>query len=644
MTMRKKTLTALFVISALTGGTLLLHQHSKTEKQPARSDRYSAGARANANDGARGPCDFDVSDELRYELSIQSQAFVQGDRMGSSGNVAVNRKLQTKLALEAMSVNEHGAVMLARFTNVRVDGADAKLDEPFLLRVKACRIEAFARHKSTLAANARTVQGLAYELGFADVPPGDARTMEGDDSAGHYRATFASADDGTITRQIDAYTTLWDGSTLPAAPGVGIRPSESTSTISLDDGKWFSAIERHEVLSGVAAADTDQKLSVKRAELDDEALAEADRYQHNYVWENLLPRVAFRRATREVTKRDLEARKVVQNDKLEDQIAEFVVRSQTLPNFAETWPPLATYLEARPEMTRPLAHALRTGKVPEDGRAGGWLAIGNARTEEAKQVLLDVMRDPTALAINRTRAMFAMVDRDDVGAALTQEMATQALAVTRATSKEEQFFARESALAMGMMAGLRGETEPEILKVALSTVPTLLSSQKTASDLHPVFGSIANIGHPSMLALTQAYTRDADAKVRAGAALVFRRLSPIASNHFVAEWLSRETDPTVKREIYTTLWKQSHDARMALGNAVLDRAIADLSTQPAIIERRAIIKLLGEAASTYPPAREALSAQAPIEAKERTGLYTVIAQFLSADDLSRGLAQGPVSP
>jgi len=49
---------------------------------------------------------------------------------------------------------------------------------------------------------------------------------------------------------------------------------------------------------------------------------------------------------------------------------------------------------------------------------------------------------------------------------------------------------------------------------------------------------------------------------------------------------------------------------------------------------------VGEAARTYAPARQALMAQAAIEAKQRTGLYTVIAQYLGADDLSQGLAQG----
>ena len=562
--------------------------------------------------------------------------------MGSAGTAPVTRKVAAKLALEALSVDQHGAVLLARFSPVLVDGAHTKLDEPFLLRVRDCRIEGFARHTRTLSANARTLQGLAYELGFVEVASGETRSIEGDDTAGHYRATFAS-DGRRITRHVDAYTTLWDGSAIPTAPGGVIRPSESASTITLDDGRWFAALQRHEVLSGVAAADTDQTLSVKRAELDD-ALGEADRDQNHYVWENLLPRVAFRRAKREVTRKDLEARKAVQHHTLEEELSAFAARSRTLPNFAETWPPLSTYLEARPEMTRPLAHALRTGVVPPDGRAGGWLAIGNARTEEAKQVLLETMRDPSALAINRTRAMFAMVDRDDVGAELTQELASQALAMTSATRKEDRFFARESALAMGMMAGLRGETEPAVLDVALSTARQLLSSQKTASDLHPVFGSIANIGHPSMLALTSPFTRAQDAKVRAGAALVFRRLSPLASNDFVAEWLGRESDLTVKRELYTTLWKQSHDARMAAGAAVLDHAIADLAAKPGVIERRAIIKLLGEGASSYPPARAALIAQAPIEVKQRTGLYTVIAQYLGADDLSAGLAQGPVSP
>jgi hypothetical protein len=638
MIMRKKTVLVVAALSVLSGAFLL----SRREGTPKGSTQDAQAAGPVRGDSPKGRCDFEVGEELAYTLSIQSDAIVQGDRMGASGSAPVRRKVEAKLTLEALSTSGFGAVLLARFSPIQVDGKDGKLDEPFLLRVHDCRVQGFARHTRTLSAQARTVQGLAYELGFVNVPSAETRRVEGDDSAGHYRAVFAG-DGSRVTRHIEAYTTLWDGSAISTTPGAEIRPRESASTFTLDDGKWFASLTRHEVLSGVAAADTDQTLNVQRASVDD-ALSEVDRNQDHYVWENLLPRVAFRRAKREVTRRDLEAQKAVKNHSLEEELSDFVVRSRSLPNFAETWPPLATYLEARPEMTRPLAHALRAGVVPPEGRAGGWLAIGNARTEEAKAVLLETMRDPTALAINRTRAMFAMVDRDDVGAELTREMASQALAMSSASDNEGRFFARESALAMGMMAGLRGEAEPDVLEVALSTTRQLLVSQKTANDLHPVFGSIANIGHPSMLALARPYTYDPDAKVRAGAALVFRRLSPMASNDFVAEWLGRETDLTVKRELYTTLWKQSHDARMAVSAAVLDRAIADLAAKPPVITRRAIIKLLGEAASTYLPARRALMAQAPLEAKQRTGLYTVIAQYLGADDLSAGLAQGQVGP
>jgi hypothetical protein len=591
--------------------------------------------------GRRGPCAFERDDRLAYALSIQANAVVHGERMGAAGSTAVARNIEARLALEALSADANGAILLARFSPIRVDGAEAALDAPFLLRVRGCQVEGFARHTSTGSADARTVQGLAHELGFANVAPGEARTLESDDAAGHYRATFNSAAERSISRHIDAYTALWDGS---AAPGTLIRPTESASTIALDGGRWFASIERHEVLTGVAAADTDQTLSVRRAEVDTEALARADRDTSHYVWENLLPRVTFRRAKREVTRRDLEARKAVQSATLEETLADFVVRSREVANFAETWPPLSTYLEARPEMTRPLAHALRTGIVPPEGRAGGWLAIGAARTEEARTVLLDVMRDPSALAINRTRAMFALLDRDDVGAELTRELGAQALAVTAADDKEARFFVHESALAMGMMAGIRGETEPEVAQVALALVPQLLRAKATAGELHPVFGAIANIGHASTLALVKPYTLSADAKIREGAALAVRRLSPLASNDFVAEWLAREQDAGVKRELYVTLSKQSHDARLPAGNAVLDHAIQDLAEKPGVIARRAIIKLLGEAVSAYPPARAALIAQSRVEAVERTGLYTVIAQYLGADDLSTGLAQGSVNP
>jgi hypothetical protein len=51
-----------------------------------------------------------------------------------------------------------------------------------------------------------------------------------------------------------------------------------------------------------------------------------------------------------------------------------------------------------------------------------------------------------------------------------------------------------------------------------------------------------------------------------------------------------------------------------------------------------LIKLLATVVKTSPSARGALLAQAPIELEQRSGLYSLIAEHLPADEMSAALA------
>jgi hypothetical protein len=342
-------------------------------------------------------------------------------------------------------------------------------------------------------------------------------------------------------------------------------------------------------------------------------------------------------AVPEVTARELRQRDAVRGLTLDQALASFVGGVQSGKNFSETWPELKVYLEARPEMAGETMRRLRANQVPEEAEAAAFLAMGKALTPEAREALLKTMRDPSAEVIDRSRSVFALVDRPDVGAPLARELAGSAMAISSGGSRSERIFARESALAVGMMAGLRGDTEPEIKTVALTAVPQLLAVGSTATLLSPAFGTIANIGDPSMLSLVQPYTESADPGIRAVAARSIRRMSPQETGAFAAGWLGRETDASVKRELYGTIAKQAYDAQQPVTAGVVQRAIVDLQSKPGLLTRKAIIKILGQQASVDPVAKTALMNQIAFETKENSGLYAVIAGYLSTDDISKAV-------
>ncbi len=610
-------------------------------RSPTEKALVSKAREPGASDG--GPCALREGERVGFDMRVRTTGKLQGDALGAKGvTMPLDQELALELHARVLSSDIDGAVLLTRAAHVEPAAYGATIGAPFLLRLaSSCELVGFARHGETSAESGRAAQALAYELNLRYAAPGNESSHEADASVGHYRARYrASEHDGKVKLEQTArsYARIWTD------PGKSVTPSLSTMTAMLGAGPWLAQLSRREVLSGVGANDTDTTVEVSRIESPEHALAGADSNQSAYIWQNLLPRVQFPRSPRRVTKRDLAAREAVKNQPIEEALAGHVVRSRTVENFAEIWPPLTTYLEARPEQTQTVVAALRNGTIPPEGLASGWVAIGQARTPEALDALLGVMRDPSAAAVNRTRAMFGLVDRDDIDPTLASELASNALNLPNASNDEERLFARESALAMGMMGNLQEERKPELHAAAVAAIPKLLAAPRNADDLHPVFGAIANLGAASTLSLVEPYTRDKNPKVREGAAQSFRRMRAPDYSPMLANWLAREDDLAVRRELYATLAKQVHDRQESPGAQVLDQAIRDLKAHPGVITRRALVKVLGVGAKTYEPARQALMVQAKKEAELRSGLYAVITQYLGADALLAGLTSQGAAP
>ena len=187
-----------------------------------------------------------------------------------------------------------------------------------------------------------------------------------------------------------------------------------------------------------------------------------------------------------------------------------------------------------------------------------------------------------------------------------------------------------------MMAGLKAD-DAEIKEVAAKGALDLLKSGHNATTLRPALSALANIGDPELIPHVLPHTRHADPKIREAATTIIRRMPPAETAALTVEWLSREDDVFVKKNLYRTLNAQLFDAQETPDPRIVELAIADLARSTSTVTRQSIIHILGVIAPQNPRAREALVRQVKKESAENNGLLKVLGQYLTAPDIARGL-------
>lgn len=601
---------------------------------------------AASEDHGRMPgCVFQAGEAVSYRIKVSSVSVLdtKGLPLPPGTSTQMAQTTSAELDLKALAATEAGAtVLLARYRNPqstqlqRVD----ELSAPFLLRVSdKCNISGFARRRGTPLAYARVQQALAYELMFRWSEPATGRHEHTAQNAlGEYVSVVASTEDRggrLVQRRILSYNEFW-AEDVGLETGLDAVPAESLVSVRIGPGPWFESLTGREMLRG-GASRAENTVEVKRVAAVPEALARASQSRRDYRWENLLPQRLRLREQARMTESERKALAIARGQTLDVSLAGYLARVQSGVGIADTWPGLRTFLEARPEMTGELVERLQRGEIPDAAQAGVYIALGNARTAEAREALDGIMRDSAAPPFERTRAMFSMVDRDDVGVELAEYLSAQTPAVGEGASAGERFFGREATLALGAMAGL--QKDPAVSAVAVATVSSMLASHTRPNALRPAFALLSGIGDPGLLDLARPAVESPDPEVREAAAISIRAMRPSETGAFASEWLAHEDDWNVKRKLYQAIHKQILDTHEPVTDALLGMAIRDLTSQPDVSSRRALIHIVGRSAATSPAARAALKRQVPIEARERSGLYGAIATFLGPRDVREALSE-----
>lgn len=587
-------------------------------------------------------CQLQSGQTLAYALDIRTQAELHPERLNLPPGARLegpppSRATTATLDLKVLRAEASGAVLLARFGQVdpgtvREVGA---LDAPFLLRVNdCCKVSGFARLDTTGSIPARTQQALAHELQWT-WPAEPTATDEGETAFGRYRASY-TVGATSVERRIDAYTKVWERAQGFSGASTE-KPAASHMRVHPGQGPWFESLSSREKIVGMALVDTDTTTEVTSRPPSAEALDDAPTDEQRYVWENTFAKKLGRLAQRP------------QNGPAHVALVE-QMRKVTLPvaldqmydainqdaNIGRVWPLLEAFLEAHPEQAQVVVDQLRAGAIPDGAVAATFIALGQTPTTQARDALWGLKDDKAAGTILRAQSAFALVDRADVGVSLARSLLEDSRAVSSGGTRAARLFAREAALALGMLSGLKADDD-EIRAVATSGALALLKEGRDASSLSPGLNAVANIGDPALLPHVLPFTRNADPKVRQAATKVIRRMPPIETASTTADWLARENDPLVKRALYKTLAAQLSDAQEVPDGRIVERAIHDLGAEPSTLTRQSLIHILGGVAANVPRAREALIRQVKRESQYETGLLKQLGQYLSAEDIARGM-------
>ncbi len=574
---------------------------------------------------SRRGCDFTVGQRFDVPLSVSSLARVSVPTPEGPREVEVPGAFNATARFEVLDVKQGNATMLGELAQLRASGSvpAPPWGRSFLVEVEpTCEVVRYGRHTSTSRANGRLEQGAVWELAWRWT--GGDEQVQRHNARGAFTARVTTARVGAQTlaqRRVETYTQLWLGGAASSVNGF--------VSVTAGDVGWFDRLESEETLVS-SAGQTVTRVQASSAPAQG-SLDGVDRELAHYVWEDLLPKATARREPMPVTAGDRALREVMKAKTPSEAVSIAEASFQKDQNLAAAWPPLRAYLEARPEQTPAVVAELRAGQVGEDGLNPFFIALGNARTPEAKDALLGIMRDGRAPPTVRTRAMFSLVDRADVGVELAEEFKKSAQALETNPTGAQRYVAEESLLALTTMAGI--QEADDVGAVALDSVRATLRVDPR-SQRSGLLG-LANLGDPALLPEAEPYTHSPDERVRRGAAKVIRRMRPMDTDTFIREWLAREPSLLVKKDIFTTLELQHFDAKVPAGRA-LALLLADelASGKHAVIARKALIRLVGGSeAASEPRVRALLKEQVRQSLHRRDGLAGDAMSQLTPDEM-----------
>jgi hypothetical protein len=589
-------------------------------------------------DGKDSPtCKPEKGAQWAYSIKASDRAKISPEGIGLPAGgepIEVSNDTDTRLVLDVLEGGGEQALLLARFVrmNSSLVQRDGELERPFLFNLDSrCQLIGFAHHKSTPAAYARIQQALLHELVWA-VPAGaEGEQIDAADGMGTYRATL-----GMTRRDAEFRVASQKVAFEPWHKEVSMTDQIETSVFRVYKAKnpWFDHAEKKEVLTGKGST-LARDLSVRTLALG-QRVPVLEYVASDYLWADLLPldlpldeQVPLSKAEKKALER---AGKLT----FEQAFDELESLAQSDAGIQATWPSMRVFLEARPEQAQVLVDALSEREFSDMGRMSAFIALGHARTPQARQALEGVVRDETTHPYERSRAMVAMIGRGDTGLEFAQFLSQMSQALESQEDGAEHVMSRHALLALGAMAGMKPD-DAEIKREAVNAVTVALARLEHPANRRPAYNALANIGDPALLSLVADIAQHPNWQMRYAAANVTRRMPPAASAEFSARWLEQEESDIVKYLLYKTIELQTYDSGEMTSREILEFALKDLARQPHLLMRRSLIDLLARAMKSPEfsdmDIEGVFLALVPFELHERSGLYSELAKHVDSTRL-----------
>jgi HEAT repeat protein len=572
-------------------------------------------------------CALEVGGRVDVKLAVQSSVDLGNTPVPAGMRSVLAESLEATARLEVLAADATRTLLVGELSDVSVTGhvPPSAYAGAFLLELDdACEVVRFARHQATQPPEARLQQAALWELGWRWTKGQESLTRHNARGAYAATATTARVGDAVLAqRRVQSYGQLWFGGEATHVTGF--------SSARKAQGPWFDTLETDETLEATTGV-TRTRVRAS-ATTGSQALTHLDHDQRHYVFVDLLSKAVARREAMPVTATD----RALRAQMADRSAAEAVQSTQEAftkdQNLAAAWPPLRAFLEARPEKTGEVVAELKRGKVTEDGLNPFFIALGNARTPEARDALLGLMRDPVAPPTVRARAMFSLVDRADVGKELASEFRTSSQALESDPNGAARFVATESLLAVSTMAG-RNE-DPDVRAEATAAVREHLRASADRRTQGTALKALANLGDPALLGEAVPFTTSPEERVRRAAAKVVRRMNPADTEAFSVDFLLREPSLFVKKDLFVTIEAQHFDAKAPAGARLAPVLVDELrSEEHGVIARKALLRLVGGSVVAQEPAvRALLKAQAKRALARRDGLASVALELLTPDEI-----------
>lgn len=600
---------ALAGVTAL-GAAVAAIWYGATAVGPAGSPERGSVAVAPGGDG---PCAFAPGTSMAYEVTtrtrteidmapLMSQVRVDAAPLTAEATAMDQRGSRSwRVDLEGVARGADGSAVLAARIEAgptEIDGQgpvppSASLSETFLVRVNArCNIRDFAWRSDADPAATRDQQRLMSGLGYL-APQGDERSYGGGlfDVIGRFYASFSVADDGALSGRAVMYREPFGrshGSVRPAFEVVG-----SAIDVERRSGQWFASLRRTRDLTLTMH---DEAIGRLRGSVTARSVAPAgwrasvDLDDGGWTWGLMLAEGA---APATVAAAEPGAQSQLGGVAVDDAVDRYLEQIRERGSSIDAIPYLVDWLQANPEGAGQLVAALRSGQFDGEqrGAAGLFLALSIANTEQSRAALLGILDDPGYHGGHKISAAQALANIE----APTEAM-VDAIAALIDDPELDEMTRGALAMSLGTFANHNLERAPELAEVARERLQAELRDAGGDPRLGASLLAAGNAGHDDLAPAIEPYLDHEDPEMRQRAAHALRHMSPDTAYPRLSAVMT-DDDGAVRAIAIETATAVSRAHGAAPPAAVVEHAVSRLDLTTAKREQKALLDLLGQAAS-----------------------------------------------